>query len=411
MSKIRSVIRHEYLTIVKQPSFWIVMIAIPALIGVIIGLTYIGNKSSADRIEEIASELKNVSVIDNSGLINTAVAEQTGLEFTANADPTPLREQVREGSLDALIVYPENLSEERTYQAYLSTDDLTKSSGVTSIADNLLKTSLFVPLGSAEIIALAQSGASGDVTMFKDGQATGGFNDYIAPGLFIVLFYVIFAFSISYMLTSVSEEKENRSMEMVLTYVKPRDLIVGKLLAVSLVTLTQVAFFIALALLGYFAMQQMGSSALSLPAGISLDKISFSPLPIFFGAAYLIVGFLMFAGFMTATAAAAPSSKEANNFSSVFFMGAFIPFYFFMPILTNPDSPLVRILTYFPLTSPVVSLLRNTVGNLEGLEPWLVLAVMTLFMLLSIWIAVRAFKLGALEFGSTIQLSKLFTRS
>lgn len=410
MSKLRSVIRHEYLTIVKQPSFWIVMIAIPALIGVIIALTYFGNKSSADRIEEIASELKNVSVIDNSGLINAEVMKQSELRFATNVDSAAAREEVRTGSLEALIVYPENLAEEQTYQVYLSTDDLTKSSSVTSIADELLKTSLFIPLGSAEVVALAQGGASGDVTMFRDGVATGGFNDYIAPGLFLVLFYVIFAFSISYMLTSVSEEKENRSMEMVLTYVKPRVLIVGKLLAVSLVTLTQVAFFIILAIIGYLALKQMGSDALSLPAGINLNDISFSPLPIFFGAAYLIVGFLMFAGFMTATAAAAPSSKEANNFSSVFFIGAFIPFYFIMPIITDPHGPLVQLLSYFPLTSPVVALLRNTVGSMEGFEPWLVLAVMTGFMMLSIWIAVRAFKLGALEFGSTIKLSKLFTK-
>lgn len=409
MSKIRSVIRHEYLTIVKQPSFWIVMIAIPALIGVVIGLTYLGNKSSAERIEEIASELKNVSIIDNSGLINADVVEQAGLKFATDIDPAEARENVRTGSLEALIVYPENLAQAQTYQVYLSSDDLTKSSSVTSIADNLLKTSLFIPLGSAEVIALAQGGASGDITMFRDGVATGGFNDYIAPGLFLILFYVIFAFSVSYMLTSVSEEKENRSMEMVLTYVKPRVLIVGKLLAVSLVTLTQVAFFTLLALVSFLIMQQM-SNAIALPAGVSLDKISFSPLPIFFGAAYLIVGFLMFAGFMTATAAAAPSSKEANNFSSVFFIGAFIPFYFIMPIITDPHGPLVQFLSYFPLTSPVVALLRNAVGSMEGFEPWLVLAVMTGFMVLSIWIAVRAFKLGALEFGSTIKLSKLFTK-
>lgn len=409
MSKLRSVIRHEYLTIVKQPSFWIVMIAIPTLIGAIIGLTYLGNKSSADRIQEIAKELKNVSIIDNSGLINTQVVDQTGLRFAVNTDPTDAKEQVRTGKLDALIVYPENLTATKTYQAYLSTDDLTKSSGVTSIADNLLKTSLFVPLGSAEVIALAQNGASGDVTMFRDGVPTGGFNDYIAPGLFIVLFYIIFAFSISYMLTSVSEEKENRSMEMVLTYVKPRILIVGKLLAVSLVTLTQVAFFMTIAVIGFLIMRQLGND-LSLPAGISLDKISLSPLPIILGAAYLIIGFLMFAGFMTATAAAAPSSKEANNFSSVFFIGAFIPFYFIMPIITDPKGPVVQLISYFPLTSPVVALIRNTVGNMEGLEPWLVLIVMTIFMLISIWIAVKAFKLGALEFGSTIKLSKLFTK-
>src|SRR5690606_38750086 len=103
-------------------------------------------------------------------------------------------------------------------------------------------------------------------------------------------------------------------------------------------------------------------------------------------------------------------SKEANNFSSVFFMGAFIPFYFIMPIVTDPDGVVVRFLSFFPLTSPVVALIRNAVGNMTGITPWLVLITMTGFMFLSIWIAVRAFKLGALEFGSTIKLSKLFTR-
>jgi ABC-2 type transport system permease protein len=409
MSKIRSVIRHEYLTIIKQPSFWAIMIGIPLLIAAVIALTYLGNKSSEARIKEVAEELKNISIIDNSGLIDSSVLDGSGLTLLANTNPVDLKERVRNGSLEALIVYPEDLASTRTYQAYLSTDDLTKSSSVTGIADELLKTSLFLPLGSGDIIALAQRGASGDVTMYKNGIATGGFNDYIAPGIFLLLFYIIFAFSISYMLSSVSEEKENRSMEMVLTYVKPRTLILGKLLAVSLVSLTQVTFFIVIALIAFFTMQQMGNT-ISLPAGISLDKISFSPLPIFFGAAYLIVGFLMFAGFMIATAAAAPSSKDANNFSAIFFIGAFVPFYFIMPIITDPGGPVVQLLTYFPLSSPVVSLLRNTVGNMEGFEPWLALLTMTVCMVISIWIAVKAFRLGALEFGSAIKLSKLFTK-
>lgn len=407
MSKLKSVIRHEYLTIVKQPSFWIVMIAIPALISLVVGLVFLGNQTSADRIEEIAEGLRDVSIIDNSGLINEEVVKQSELSFAANVDPAEAREQVRQGKLEALIVYPENLAKNQTYQVYLSTEDLTKSTSVSSIANNLLKTSLFIPLGSAEVIALAQGGASGDITMYDDGEITGGFNDYVAPGIFLILFYIIFAFSISYMLTSVSEEKENRSMEMVLTYVKPHVLIVGKLLAVSLVTLTQVAFFLTLAFIGFLVMQQMGNSV-ALPAGINIAEVTIDPLAVFLGAAYLIVGFLMFAGFMTATAAAAPSSKEANSFSSVFFIGAFIPFYFFMPLITDPQGFLTQLLSYFPLSSPVVALIRNTVGNMEGLEPWLILAVMTAFMVASIWVAVKAFKLGALEFGSTIKLSKIF---
>lgn len=409
MAKLTSVIRHEYLTIVKQPSFWIAMIAIPALIGLIITLTFFGNKASEDRIKEIAKDLKNVAIVDESGLLNKNVVSSTGLSISPASEMDHLREAVRTNKKDALVVFPRSLEKDRVYSIYLSSTDITKMGSVSSLADNLLKTSLFLPLGSPQIIALAQNGANSQITTYRDGKETAGFNEYVAPGIFVLLFYIIFAFSVSYMLTSVSEEKENRSMEMVLTYVKPRTLIVGKLLGVSLVTLTQIAFFAVLAVIGYFVLQQT-SGGVQLPAGIEPSRIVISFWPIFFGFMFLVVGFLMFAGYMTATAAAAPSSKEANNFSAVFFIGAFIPFYFVMTLVTDPENPIVKFLTFFPLTSPVVSLIRNTVGNMNLAESWLALVVMIMFMCISIWIAVRAFRLGALEFGSTIKLSKLFKK-
>jgi ABC-2 type transport system permease protein len=385
------------------------MIAIPLLVGVIMAISIIGNKESVDRIEELAKDLKNVVVVDESGLISEPVVKSAGLAMKPASEATALREQVRLGKQEALIVYPSALAKERTYQIYLSSSDISKMGSVSTLGDNLLKTSVFLPLKSPEIITLAQSGAASQITSYKDGEETAGFNDYIAPGIFVLLFYIIFAFSVSYMLTSVSEEKENRSMEMVLTYVKPRTLIVGKLLGVSLVTLTQITFFTILAIIGYIILQQT-SGGVGLPLGIDPSRITFSFWPIFFGFSFLVVGFLMFAGYMTATAAAAPSSKEANNFSAVFFIGAFIPFYFITMLITDPENPIVRFLTFFPLTSPVVSLVRNTVGSMSLLESWLALITMTAFMCLSIWVAVKAFRLGALEFGSTIKLSKLFKK-
>ena len=119
----------------------------------------------------------------------------------------------------------------------------------------------------------------------------------------------------------------------------------------------------------------------------------------------------MYAGFMTATAAITPSAKEANSFSGIFFIGAFVPFYFIYMIATDPGNKVVETLTYFPLTSPVVSLIRNTVGNFGPFEGWIALAVMVAFMMMSVWIAVRAFKLGALEFSQTIKISQLFKKS
>ncbi len=409
MAKLSSVVRHEYMTIVKQPSFWIAMIAIPVLIGVVIALSIIGNKASVDRIEELAKDLQNIVVVDGSGLVDEQTVAGAGLTMKPISEAPSLRDEVRQGKREAVVVFPETLKQERTYQIYLSGNDLTKMGSVSTLADNILKTSVFLPLKSPEIIALAQNGATSQITSFKDGEETAGFNEYIAPAIFVLLFYIIFAFSVSYMLTSVSEEKENRSMEMVLTYVKPRTLIVGKLLGVSLVTLTQIAFFAILALAGFLILQQTNGSV-SLPMGIEPSRIVLDFWPIFFGFSFLVVGFLMFAGYMTATAAAAPSSKEANNFSAVFFISAFIPFYFIMLLVTNPDNPIVKFLTFFPLTSPVVALVRNTVGNMSLLESWLALLTMIIFMIISIWIAVRAFRLGALEFGSTIKLSKLFKK-
>ena len=407
MAKLSSVVRHEYTTIIKQPSFWIVMIAIPVLVGIIFALNFFAAKSSSDRIDELAKDLKNVAIVDESGLLNERVVASAGLAISPASEADALKQDVRSDKKEALVIFPKSLQKDRNYQIYLSSTDFTKMSSVSSLADNLLKTSLFLPLGSAEIVTLAQDGANSQITTYKNGTETAGFNEYVVPAIFLILFYIIFMFSIGYMLTSISEEKENRSMEMVLTYVKPRTLIVGKLLGVSLVTITQILFFIMMAVVGYLVLRQ-ASGEISLPGGIEMDRIVFSFWPIFFGFSYLIVGFLMFAGFMIATAAIAPSSKEANSFSSFFFLAAFLPFYLIMTIITDPANPIVQTLTYLPFTSPVVTLIRNTVGNMGLMESWAALGVMIIGMILSIWIAIRAFRLGALEFGQTVKLGKIF---
>ncbi len=409
MSKLRTVIRHEYLTIVRQPSFWITMIAIPLFVGAIMTISYFGSKSSSDKIEELARDLKNVAIVDKSGLIRPEIVQGAGLQLFETGQQEKLREEVRRQNKEALIVYPSDITTSKKYQIYLSSDDFTKNGGVTSLGNTLLETSIFAPLGSTDIIMLAKDGAQTDVTTYRDGRQTAGINEYIVPGLIVVLFYIIFFFSVGYMLTSIGEEKENRSMEMVLTYVKDRTLIVGKLLAVSLVTLTQIVFFTLLGLAALAIFLSLGNT-IQLMAGIDLSKLVFNPSTIFFGLGFLLAGFTMFAGFMTATAAAAPSTREANSFSAVFYIGAFAPFWILMLILTDPENPMTKFATFFPLTSPATTLLRNVVGNMSALEASLALATMSVFAILSVWVAVRAFRLGALEFSGVIKLKQLFHR-
>lgn len=410
MSKLRSVIRHEYLTIVRQPSFWIVMLVIPALITAVYTISYLGNKSSKDHINDLAKDLKNVSVIDQSGLISKQVIKQTGLQTADPSNTDTLRAEIQAGKKEGLIIYPSNLAKTKQYQVYTASNDFTKNGSITSIGDSILETSLFLPLGSTDIIALAKNGATSVVTSYENGRETAGINEYIVPGAFIVLFYIIFLFSVSYMLTSVSEEKENRSMEMVLTYVRSRTLIMGKLLAVILVTLTQIAFFGLLGAIALLVAHAFGNS-FTLPAGIDPNRLVFDPAAIFFGAAFLLVGFMMYAGFMTIAASATPTSREASSFSAVFYVGAFSPAWVLMLILTDPNNSLTQFATFFPLTSPAVNLLRNTVGNISLAEASLSLLVMIIFMFLSITLAVKTFRLGALEFNNRINFKTLLRRS
>jgi len=409
VSKLRSVIRHEYMTIIRQPSFWISMVAFPIIFGAIFGLNYFSNTSGTARIEEVAKNLENVAIVDESELISEDVVTGAGLELYPSSEKERLQQSVQDGDVEALVVYPENITKDRAYLVYLASPDFSTSSGVGSLADTILETSLYLPLGDQDVIALAQQGASSEQVIYDNGRETAGIYEYIVPGFFLVLFYIVFLFSIGYMLTSVSDEKENRSMEMVLTYVKSRDLIMGKLLAVTLVTFTQLAFFAVLGLIALLVARSLGNE-LNLPLDIQVSELVFDPLTIAFALGFLVVGFLLFAGLMTTVAAISPSSKEANNFSVVFYLAPWIPFWFIMPILTDPENPVVRFLTYFPLTSPVVALVRNTIGNMSTLETAFALVVMTIFMVLSIAIAVRAFSRGALEFSQTIKLSSILKK-
>lgn len=407
MSKLRAVIRHEYTTIVKQPSFWIMMLALPVIIGVVSLLIFISGKASTDRLDSLAQDIKNVAVVDESGYVPAKIVEAGGQQVRSASDLAALKKEVADGTLNGLIHYPSNLKEAKNFEVYVNSNDLSRIQTVQQLADTLLQASLFAPLGSADVIALAQNGASSTLVTYENGKESPGFNKYIIPGVFAVAFYLILFFSVGYILTSISEEKENRSMEMALTYLKPRALILGKLIGVILVTLTQLAFMGALIGIALLVLTQTDAINVQLPAGIDLAKLVFDPVAIFFGAGFLIAGFMLFAGLMAITAAALPA-RQANAFSGVFYVAGFAPFYMIQLILTDATNPVTTFVTFFPLTSPIVTLVRNTVGNMSLLESSLALATMTAFMLLAVWLAVKVFPKGALEYQNPISLKSLF---
>lgn len=405
-NKLRAVIRHEFLAIIRQPSFWISLFSVPVILGVI---TLIAVFTNPDKDTDPAKSNLNVAVVDNSKVINAEVYKAFNLKQEQSSEQKKLEAEVQAGKIDGLIVYPGNLLETGKYQLFAdNTGNPEASAIVTKLGSTVLQQSLLMPLGSQQIATLAVSGGQGEMHSFNEGKPSRQINEFIVPGAFLVIFYIVLVFSVGYALTSVSEEKENRSIEMVLSYVKPRTLILGKLLSIILVTFTQILIFAVMGVATYLVLRLFGND-ISLPFDIS--TLTFVPTEVIIGAGILIFGFIFYVALMAMIGAIFPSSKEANNFSAVFFILPAAPFWGLSAITALEPGMYAQILSYFPLTSPTTVLLRNTVGNISFGEGLISLAILILAAAATILLAARAFRLGTLEYTDRIKFGSLFGRN
>lgn len=405
-SKLHAVIRHEFLTIIKQPSFWIALVAFPLIAGIILLVGALTDSSDSTTLKE-GDKGHSIVIIDNSNLISATIAEKYNVKLEGGNKEATLENSVRTGDLDGLIIYPQSLVNDGTYQVF--TDSTTKNNAdvVSELGRVILQQSLLKPLDSEKLTALALTGGQASVQNYKDGEPAREANEYIVPGAFLVLFYIVLVFSVGYALTSVSEEKENRSIEMVLSYVRPQTLIVGKLFAIILITLTQILFIAAMAAIAYGIARSLGND-LSLP--FSVSDLTFVPIEILIGTGFLLFGFIFYVGLMAMIGAIFPSSKEASGFATIFYLLPAVPFWGMNAITNEPSSAFTQILTYFPLTSPTTVLTRNAAGNLSPLEGLLSLGILIVATLLIIGLAAKAFRLGTLEYSERIKLTRLFKK-
>lgn len=383
------------------------MVSVPLIFLAIFLLIGLSARSENTSLEQVVEDLRGVAVIDASGLVSQEIVEQNGQTVYSVSEYDRLKGEVEAGDRKGLIYYPENILETRQYEVYVSGVDFVFSNSVSEAAGAFLRTSLYLPLGSEEMITLAQVGAQGITTTYANGTESVGFTRFVIPGIITAMFIIILMFSIGYILTSIADEKENRSMEMALTYVSPRTLIIGKLVSVVLITLTQLLFF---GVLGAIALTiAINTNFISLPANFDLTQLPVDPVAVLFGLGFLVVGFILFAACMAFIAVLLPA-KQANNWSALFYILPFIPSWFAWTVLSDPSNPVVQFITYFPLTAPTTSLLRNTVGNISVQEATLSLAIMSVVAFIVLWLVIKVFPKGALEFQNALSWRTIFSK-
>lgn len=402
MHNLGTVIRFETTRTLKKKSFWIAALAVP-LIGAFIGVViFFSNKATDTQSKKLATEQYSVGITDKAHTIAPPLLGAIkAKQITTKAEG---ENAVKSGQLDAYFYFPTDVSKQPV-EVYGKDVGIFKNNRYQDLADQLLKQSA-ASQTSPGVRTILQGDVKYDTTTYaKDGQVDKGFLELIAPGAFLVLFYFMLVTFGNQILTSVTEEKENRVIEMILATIKPTTLLVGKLL--SLITLAFVQMFVILIpiIVGYFLFKDQ----LSLP-NFDLSAVPLDPLAITLGATIFIVSFLMYTGILMTLGAAMPTAKEAGGFFGAVMALTFGPLYAAPIFITSPDSLVVQVLSYFPLTAPIPLLLRNAIGNLPLFSALISIALLLLTTIIAISIGVRIFRFGALEYSRKLSVKEVIGR-
>lgn len=402
MHNLKTVIRFEIIRTLKKKSFWIAGLAVPVVIALVGVIIFFSNKTTDEQAQNLAKESFSVGVTDDSRLVEPALLG--AVKAQKIKDPAKGEEAVRTGKLDAYFYYPKDVAKD-SVKVYGKNVGLFDNNRYEGLAEQLLQQST-AQMTSPSVQAILKGDVNfATVTYTEDGKVDKGFMNLIAPGLFLVLFYFMIATFGNQMLTSVTEEKENRVIEMILATIKPTTLLVGKLFSLITLALIQMLVILVPIIVGYFALRHQ----LTLP-NIDLASIPIDPLRISLGAVIFLVSFLMFAGILMTIGAAMPTAKEAGSFFGAAMTLLFGPLYAAPLFISAPDSLIVQILSYFPLTAPIPLLLRNAVGNLSLFEALIALVLLAITTAIVIRIGVRIFRFGALEYSRKLSFKEVVRR-
>ena len=400
MHNLSTVITFEVIRVLKKKSFWAMVFGFPIMIGAVFGIVFLSNNATRDAADKLKEQTFSIAITDDSHLLSPQITSAFHAKMTTKEAGISA---VKNGTVDAYFYYPADVSAHHI-EIYGKNVGLFENGRYSSVALALLSQSVQNTV-SPQIRTVLQNAAASDTTIYRDGRAYDPFKEMILPGIFLVLFYVLMSFFAGQALTSTTEEKENRVIEMILTTIEARTLIIGKIISLIVLMLIQGVLVVAPVLIGYLLFRNQ----------LNLPNIDLSGLPVDWariGVAAVIfaLSFAFFTGVLVLIGATMPTAREANQFMGFVMIALYGPLYAVSLFISMPDAPIVRFLSLFPLTSPIPLLMRNAAGNLQ---PWEIAAGALILLASSIFVlilAVRVFRFGALEYSRKVSLKEMFAR-
>ena len=443
-SKIGLIIGHEYLIRVRKKSFWLVGILTPLAIvavGFLIGFLSMAN----------SSEETQVAVYDQSSRLAAHMEGDENLAFipiSAAMELDSAKSMVRNETVDALLVIPSDTTSryeviEKSMTIYYSENvPMSVQGEITSQVEKVIQDARIKDLG-IDPASLDKTRTNVSISMIdiSDSSQEKEESDLVQTVKIVLAFalcfllYMFMVFSGNMVMTSTLEEKTNRIVEVIVSSVRPFDLMVGKIISSGLVAMTQ--FLIWAVMLTGLSMagiagvatmtagDKMTEQALAVAAEnpetaqmaqvmatsqnpdamnemmetiTELSQIDFLTIGIV-SLVFFLLGYLLYASLYAAVGAAVDSPNDAGQFVLPLTIPIIIALYCGMTIIDNPHGPVAFWLSMIPFTSPIVMMVRVPFG-VPAWEIVLSAVLLLVTFLVFTWIAAKIYRIGLLMYGT-----------
>lgn len=221
---------------------------------------------------------------------------------------------------------------------------------------------------------------------------------FILPMVLSIFFIMALFGGAQYLMQAVLDEKENRTMEVVITSITPTQLMAGKVFGLSAVGLLQFAIWLGATAIALGLLQ----SRIPILQDVRIEPAFIVLALVLFALEYFILG-----AFMAAIGSMVVDPKQGQNYSAPITLMAMLPLFFLVPILFNPNGVIAVLLSLFPLTSPLTLLIRWGMTSIPAWQVGVAVVLLIIAAFGSIWLAGKIFRIGMLRFDTGVKWSEV----
>ncbi|MBR2543169.1 ABC transporter permease [Candidatus Saccharibacteria bacterium] len=377
------VTKFEIIRQLKKPAFWLSVLLVPAFIGLMTLIGYIGGTSGV--VEELPEDTK-LAIMDEAGIL------PKDNPFALYATKDEGIEAVKNEQIDLFYYIPVDFVENKKIEFYQVSEGLHLFDYSAEAIKGILRQFVSSALPEKDVLAITGEYEVETTQFSASGEDANVLGRAIVPGIVLVAFILYFVLGGNRLTMTVVEEKENRISEMILTSVSAKTLIVGKMLAMITLGFIQIlAFVVPVVALVYFNREN--------PMVVQiLESIEINPFMVTTSVILFLFSILFVTGILTFIGSFTPNARDASNFMAPAIIATVFPLYFMSLFLSGEVNFLVEFITFFPLSAPTGLMLRNTFGTLSTLELIIGIVEITLISVFMIYLTARTFQKNAINF-------------